>query len=262
MSPPCIFNRSLLRRHRMRAKHMQDGHDFLFRAGGELITEQLEDQTKTFALAVELGYRHGYIPYPEGKIGTFIAADLTPLTAPYPMPFVVADDEWLPFAEASIDLITTNLNLHWVNDLPGTLIQIYRCLKPGGLFLATLFGGETLHELRASLLDYSINQNKGLSPRVSPFADIKDMGGLLQRAGFHNPVADSNTLTVDYNDISQLFYDLKSMGEQNCLTTQSSYLMTPQELKGITETYTRLFKKDDDTIPASFEIISLVGWKA
>ena len=261
MTIPRIFNRRLLQRHRIQAFSTMGAHDFLFRAGGALIVEQLEDCRKPFNQALELGYRQGYIPYPEGMIGSLITTDLCAPSPTPPFPFVVADEEWLPFAEKSVDLITSNLNLHWINDLPGTLIQIYQTLKPGGLFLATLFGGETLHELRASLLDYSIHYNKGLSPRISPFADIKDMGSLLQRAGFHNPVADSNTLTIDYEDIRLLLHDLKSMGEQNCLTTRSPHLMTPREFSGITETYTRLFIKEDNTIPASFEIISLAGWK-
>src|SRR4030095_6212537 len=132
-------------------------------------------------------------------------------------PTLVADEEALPFAPWSFDLVISNLTLHWVNDLPGCLLQIRQILKPDGLFLAAILGGGTLAELRGALMEAELAEAGGASPRISPFADVRDAGGLLQRAGFGLPVVDSDMLTVRYADILALMRDLRGMGETNAV---------------------------------------------
>src|SRR3546814_715697 len=128
-------------------------------------------------------------------------------------PAVVADEEALPFADQSLDLVLSVLSLHWVNDLPGTLLQISRALKPDGLLLAAMIGGDSLRELREALLRAELEVEEGVSPRVSPFADVRDIGALLQRAGFALPVVDVDSLTVTYPSALALMRDLRGMGE-------------------------------------------------
>ena len=130
-------------------------------------------------------------------------------------PVVVADEERLPFRSAGFDLVLSAMALHWVNDLPGTLVQINRILKPDGLFLAAMLGGGTLWQLRQALAAAESEIEGGLSPRVSPFADLRDAAGLLQRAGFALPVADSETIDVEYDNALSLMRDLGAMGESN-----------------------------------------------
>ena len=130
-------------------------------------------------------------------------------------PSVVGDAEFLPFADQKFDLVFSNLDLHWVNDLPGSLVQIARALKSDGLFLGAIFGGDTLHELRDVLMSAELELTSGASPRVSPFAELRDAGGLLQRAGFALPVADADNITVTYDNIFRLMADLRGMGESN-----------------------------------------------
>jgi SAM-dependent methyltransferase len=130
-------------------------------------------------------------------------------------PAVVADEEFLPFAPDSFDLVVSAMDLHWVNDLPGTLIQIGRILKPDGLLLGAMLGGATLWQLRQALAAAESEIEGGLSPRVSPFADLRDAAGLLQRAGFALPVADSETIEVEYESALALMRDLAAMGESN-----------------------------------------------
>jgi len=130
---------------------------------------------------------------------------------------VVADEEFLPFAPESFDLVVSNLALHWANDLPGALLQLRQTLRPDGLFLAALLAEETLFELRDSLLAAEIEIAGGASPRVSPFAGLRDLGGLLQRAGFSLPVVDRDRIVVTYDTVMKLFADLRGMGETNAI---------------------------------------------
>ena len=128
---------------------------------------------------------------------------------------VAGDEELLPFADGSFDLAVSNLSLHWVNDLPGALLQLRRALKPDGLFIGAMLGGDTLFELRRCLMEAELDLTGGVSARISPFAEVRDAGGLLQRAGFSLPVVDSDTLTVTYDSAFKLMADLRGMGETN-----------------------------------------------
>lgn len=171
---------------------------------------------------------------------------------------VVAEEDWLPFADGSFDLVFSPLTLHFANDLPGALIQIRRTLKPGGLFLSALFGEETLKELRTVLSAAEIEAEGGLSPRVIPFTDVKDYGALLQRAGFREPVSDLDRLTVHYSDFNGLVRDLRGMGLTNPMTEQRKGPMSRKTRALAQNLYRDL--AEDDGLPASFQILFGTGW--
>jgi SAM-dependent methyltransferase len=173
---------------------------------------------------------------------------------------LASDEELLPFKEQSLDLVISNLSLHWINDLPGALSQICRALKQDGLFLATMLGGETLKELREALMEAEIEIEGGLSPRLSPFAGIKDAGNLLGRAGFALPVADTETITVSYKDPIKLMSDLRGMGEANANAQRKTTFSRRATMMRAIEIYVEKFTNEEGLIPATFEIIYLTAW--
>jgi len=171
------------------------------------------------------------------------------------------DEEQLPHFEAQFDLIVSNLALHWVNDLPGALIQANRALKPDGLFQAAVLGGETLHELRSCLMDAELEISGGVSPRVSPMVDLRDAAGLMQRAGFALPVVDTDRITVTYEDAFRLMSDLRGMGEANAVLERRKSF-TPRGLfLRAAQIYADRFAGPDGRIPATFEVLYLHGWR-
>ncbi len=166
----------------------------------------------------------------------------------------------LPFADASFDLVTSVLSLHAVNDLPGTLVQIHRALKPDGVFIAALFGGESLRELKLAFAAAEAGLLGGASPRVAPFADVRDLGGLLQRAGFALPVADIERTTVRYREPVQLFADLRTLGETNVLAQRRPNFISRRLLAAVVTEYVRQCGDDQGRVPATFDIVYLIGW--
>src|SRR6476659_6656022 len=197
-----LFDRSLLRRRRARFAGETAEHEFLLSHVAAEIAERIGAILRDFPLALDLGAYHGLlgravVALP--SVGEMIYAESVPALAELcPRPAVVCDEELLPFKEQSLNLIVSGLALHRVNDLPGALIQIRRALKPDGLFIAALLGARALLELRQALLEAEAETEGGASPRVSPFADVRDYGALLQRAGFALPVADAEVLKVTY----------------------------------------------------------------
>lgn len=175
-------------------------------------------------------------------------------------PAVVADEEFFPFAAGSLDLVLSNMTLHTVNDLPGALIQIKRSLRADGLFLAALFGGETLHELRACLMEAEAEIRGGISPRIAPFADKQQAGGLLQRAGYALPVVDSEILTVTYPSLLALMRDLKGMGEGNALAHRDKTYRGKKLFMRAEEIYRDRYCEGDGRLRATFEILFIIGW--
>ncbi len=173
---------------------------------------------------------------------------------------VAADEEALPFADASLDLVVSALALQYVNDLPGTLIQIRRALRPDGLLLAALIGGDTLIELREAFAAAEAEIEDGISPRVAPFADLRDMGALLQRAGFALPVTDVDRLTVLYASPDALMRDLRHMGATNPLAARRRRPLRRATLTRMTDIYRERFAGPDGRIRATFEIVWLSGW--
>ena len=177
-----------------------------------------------------------------------------------PAPRAVATEEALPLKDGSLDLVTSVLSLHLVNDLPGALIQIRRTLRPDGLFLAALLGGDTLIELRQAFMMAETETMGGRLARVFPTADVRDMGGLLQRAGFALPVVDSERLTVTYPTPLALIKELKAMGAANPLVARSRKPMRRDTLAQALETYSTHFSGADGKVRATFEILYLCGW--
>lgn len=173
---------------------------------------------------------------------------------------VVADEERLPLAEASLDLAVSSLALHWTNDVVGALIQVRRALKPDGLFIGAFLGGSTLTELRQVLMAAEAELAPGVGPRVSPFADAPDGAALLQRAGFALPVADVDRITVRYAHPLKLMADLRRMGETNVLIDRPRHRLTRKVLARAFELYAERFSAPDGRIRATFEILTLTGW--
>lgn len=214
-----VFDRRLIARRRARAAARVGEVAPILADCAERLLDRLDDTTRRFDRALEIGGRGVVAPLLAARGVPFIvSADLAPAMAARAggLP-VAADEEFLPFAEGSFDLVVASLSLHQVNDLPGALIQIRRALTPDGLFLASLPGLGTLQPLREALAEAETALRDGLSPRVSPFPDLRDCAGLLQRAGFALPVADAETVTLRYRNPMALFADLRAAGEQNAV---------------------------------------------
>src|SRR5689334_14879163 len=192
--PLLVFDRRAVRLHRARAARAPDAADFLITESAERLADRLDDVTRRFPLALDLGCRDGVLARVlggRGGIATLMQADAALAYVqrlPATQPRLVAEAEALPFRRHSFDLVLSNLDLHWTNDLPGALLQLRHMLKPDGLLLASLFAGGTLAELRQAWLEAELAEEGGASPRVAPFADARDLGHLLQRAGFALPV--------------------------------------------------------------------------
>ena len=260
---PKIFDRRVLRLHHDRAAANLSDHDFLFREVADRLADRLVDINRRFKTAAELGARAGILRDAVStgeKITNLIETVLPPVEAGYGKLTVVADEEFQPFASNSLDLVISNLSLHWTNDLPGALIQIRRALKPDGLFLAAMLGGNTLQELRHTLMEAETAATGGVSPRVSPFADLGDAAGLLQRAGFTLPVADLDTITVTYSDAFALMRDLRGMGETNAVAARTKGFTRRAVLFDTVARYADSYGDADGRVPATFQVLYLAGW--
>ena len=213
-----VFDRAAVRRHRDRAAgSVAAVADVLADTAARLL-DRLDDTTRRFASALDIGGRGVVAPLLRARGIATLACDLSPrMAALAGAPAAAADEEYLPFAPASFDLVVANLSLHWVNDLPGCLIQIRQALRPDGLLLASLPALGTLAELRGALTETEAMLTGGASPRVSPFPDLRDCAALLQRAGFALPVADVEDIAILYADPFRLLYDLRAAGETNAV---------------------------------------------
>ncbi len=261
MSGPAIFDRTLLRARQQRARTLGAETFLIDRVAAEL-GERLSAVLRQFDRAVDLGTPTDALRRvlaASGKVATVIAA--MPHVGPRDASLsVAADEEALPFADGSLDLVVSALALQFVNDLPGTLIQIRRALKPDGLLLAALIGGDSLTELREAFAQAESEVEGGVSPRVAPFADLRALGALLQRAGFALPVVDSDRLTVRYDSVFALMRDLRRMGATNVLTERRRTPLRRMTLQRLAEIYARRFADADGRLRATFEIAWLSGW--
>ncbi|HEY1980817.1 MAG TPA: methyltransferase domain-containing protein [Xanthobacteraceae bacterium] len=258
MPSPIIFDRTLIRSHRRRAAALGEA-TFLLDRVAEDMAERLAAVLRRFDIAVDLGtpgeaVRQALLRL--GSIGTIIAVDVMPQSRPA----VVADEEALPFGDSTLDLVVSALALHQVNDLPGTLVQIRRALKPDGLFVAALLGGETLTELRQSFAVAESEIEGGISPRVAPFADLRDLGALLQRAGFALPVTDVDRVGVRYDSAFELMRDLRRMGVTNALLARRRKPLRRATVVRMAEHYAQRFADADGRVRATFDIVWLSGW--
>jgi hypothetical protein len=255
-----VFNRQHLRQHRMRAAENFCHHRFLYDWCEQEILDRLAIIRRNFPAAALLQDRSspGFQRDLSKQKDVSLLLPLTEL--PTAGSGIVSDSEFIPLAPASMDMIVSILDLHTINDLPGTLLQIRRALKPDGLFIACMAGGETLYELRSVLMEAELQTSGGASPRVFPFADKQQMGALLQRAGFALPVVDSDILRVSYRNLFHLMDDLRGMGESNIIAERRKTFMPRSFFMQADEIYGKRFRNNDGTITASFEIISLIGW--
>lgn len=264
LSQILVFDRAVVRMRRNRAAAHFKNHNVLFMEAATGLLERLDDVTRKFPVVLDLGCHDGSLTQRLAgrKNSLLVAADLSEkMLGSLAAPSVVMDEEFLPFATNSFDCVLSNLSLHWVNDLPGSLIQIKNIMQPDGLFLASLLGGKTLHELRCCLMDAELFVTGGISPRLSPTLDPLTASKLLQRAGFTLPVVDQETFTLTYPDVFALMRDLRGMGETN---THIQRLRLPTRRAIFFETarlYQARFGQPDGRVPATFEIIFLHGWK-
>lgn len=231
------------------------------------MAERLAAIMRDFPVAVDLSARGGAFREAlaageaKDRVGFLVEGDLSHrMLGGRGGPRVVLDEERLPFADASLDLVVSTLGLHWTNDVVGALIQARRALKPDGLFIGAFLGGTTLTELRQSLTAAEAEILGGAGSRVSPFADSRDAAGLLQRAGFAMPVADVDTVSVTYDHPLKLLYDLRQMGETSVLADRHPRKLTRALLDLAFDIYFRRFRTEDGRVPATFEIITLTGW--
>jgi len=262
--PIRIFDRALLARRRRRFAGSATYHDFLLKRVADDLAERLAIVRRSFPLAANIGAHHGVVSRAilgVAGVETIIELDATvELLREAPGLRVVADEEALPFADGSLYLAVSGLSLQLVNDLPGTLLQIRRALRPDGLLLASLLGGGTLKELREAWIAAEAEISGGASPRITPFADVRDMGTLLQRAGFALPVVDSETLTVTYADPLALMQEIKAMGASNMLNARRRTPVTRGLMLRAAEIYAERFAIDGGRVPATFEILNLTAW--
>ena len=259
---PVIFDRALLRERRGRAAALGPATFLLDRAAEDL-ADRLAAVLRRFDLALDLGTPGEAVRAALsrlGSVGTILKSDSIAPGAARADKFILADEEALPFGEASLDLVVSALALQFVNDLPGTLVQVRRALKPDGLFLAALIGGETLTELRQSFAAAESEIEGGASPRVAPFADLRELGALLQRAGFALPVTDVDRLAVRYDFVFGLMRDLRRMGATNALAARRRAPLKRATLLRMAEIYAERFSDHDGRVRATFEIIWLSGW--
>jgi len=217
-----IFDRRAVRLHRTRAAATIPQVADLLEQMADRLLDRLDDTTRRFARALDIGGRGIVAPKLRARGIATVSTDLSPaMAARNGAPALAADEEFLPFADASFDLIVASLSLHWVNDLPGALIQLRRALRPEGMLLASLPALGTLQELRAALTEAEAAIAGGASPRISPFPDLGDCAGLLQRAGFTLPVADAEEIELLYANPLALLHELRAAGEANATHLRS-----------------------------------------
>jgi SAM-dependent methyltransferase len=257
MMVPEVFDRGAVRRHRDRAARTVANVAGVLRDAAERLLDRLDDTTRRFTRALDVGGRGVVAPLLRARGIEVVSCDLSPAMAALNGGLAVAaDEEFLPFAGETFDLVVASLSLHWVNDLPGALIQLRLALRPGGLLLASLPALGTLAELRQALTEAEAALTGGAAPRVSPFVELRDCAALLQRAGFALPVADLDELRLLYADPFALLRDLRAAGEANALRERDRRVppraLFPAALAALPET--------DGRVAATLRLAVMTGW--
>ncbi|MBC7800692.1 MAG: methyltransferase domain-containing protein [Gemmatimonadaceae bacterium] len=257
MAAPEIFDRRAVRLHRDRAAATVGQVADVLRECAERLLDRLNDTKQTFARALDVGGRGVVAPLLRARGIEVVSCDLSArMAAINGGPCLAADEEWLPFAPGSFDLVVASLSLHWVNDLPGTMIQLRQAMAPEGLFLASLPALGTLDGLRTALTAAEAELMGGVSPRVSPFPELRDLAGLLQRAGFALPVADVEEIVLQYSDPFRLLRDLRAAGEANAAALRDRRVpareLFPGALVGCVG--------QDGGMAGSLRLASMTGW--
>lgn len=252
-----IFDRIAVRLHRDRAARQVGSVATLLRELADRLLDRLDDTTRRFSRALDIGGRGVVAPLLRQRGIETVSCDLSPvMAARNPAPIVAADEEFLPFGPTSFDLVVASLSLHWVNDLPGTLIQLRQALCPEGLLLASLPALGTLSELRVALTEAEATLTRGASPRVSPFPDLRDCAALLQRAGYALPVADIEDVRLVYADPLALLRELRAAGETNAVRLRDRRI-PPRELF---PSALAVMPSQADGTPVTLRLAVMTGW--
>jgi NADH dehydrogenase [ubiquinone] 1 alpha subcomplex assembly factor 5 len=252
-----VFDRATVRRHRDRAAASVSSVAPVLVDAAERLLDRLDDITRPFTRALDVGGRGVVAPMLRARGIDTVSCDLSPAMAALAgPPCVAADEEALPFADGSFDLVVASLSLHWVNDLPGALIQLRRALRPDGLLLASLPALGSLGELRAALAGAETALTGGASPRVSPFPDLRDCAALLQRAGFALPVADVEDITLLYGDRLALLRDLRAAGETNAVALRDRRI-PPRDLFAVA---LASLPEQEGRVPVALRLAMMTGW--
>ncbi|XP_071440815.1 arginine-hydroxylase NDUFAF5, mitochondrial [Hetaerina americana] len=266
-----IFDRKAKLMQRERAAMSADVHlyDYIKEEIGFRLADRVKDIKRTFKQAIDLGCGRGHVTkniMPD-SVKELTCAEMSPrwleqvcYNSGMKVNKVVKDEECPDFEDNSFDLVLSNLSLHWVNDLPGTFARIRSCLVSDGVFMASVFGGETLYELRSSLQLADLERKGGVAPHISPFIDVRDLGGLLNRAGFTMLTVDTDEMEIGYPSMFELMWDLKGMGESNAALNRPLHLGRDVSLAAAS-IYKALYGREDGTIPATFQIFYFIGWK-
>ncbi|EDW85889.1 uncharacterized protein Dwil_GK23302 [Drosophila willistoni] len=267
-----IFDRNSKRLQKERAALSADValYDYLKEEIGFRLADRIFDIKREFKAAADIGCNRGYLSRHilaecvEHLTLTDTSATMLEQAKGTPglkMAKIVKDEEDLDFDDNSLDLVISSLSLHWVNDLPGCFAKIKQCLKPDGVFIASLFGGDTLYELRSSLQLAELERKGGISPHISPFTQIRDIGSLLNRAGFTMLTIDTDEMVIGYPTMFELMWDLKGMAENNAAFNRPAHL-SRETMLAASAIYQELYAKANETgVPATFQIIYFVGWK-
>ena len=261
-----IFDRKLLKIHKNRGAKFADAkkYDFLRHEAAIRLNEKIDELADDFENVLVIGAGDAASLFEQNeKIVNLFELNLTPKKNQNLNKYeIIADEELLPFADEKFDLVISVLNLHWVNDLVGCMIQINKSLKPGGIFLGANFGASTLHELRAVATEIALSQTGAAYPSVPPFMDIRDCGSLLARAGFKEPVMESELIEVLYDDIYSLTHDLRGMGETNIMFEAQKHFTHKSKFAAMNELYKKQYANEiKNKITASFEFVLSTCWK-
>ena len=261
---PLLFDRGLLRRRRARFADEIAEREVLIAHVAREIAERVDIMLRPFPRALDLGAYRGLLGRNIAALKSvgevFYAESVYEYAARCPRPAVVCDEDLLPFGNGVFNLVVSGLALHRVNDLPGSLIQIRRTLAPDGLFMAAALGSNALIELRECLLEAEEEIEKGASPRISPFGDVRAYGALLQRAGFALPVADAEDLTVVYPSPRELMREIRALGGGNVLMARSKKPLSRRTLARAEELYRIRYGTPDGKVTATFQFVFMSGW--
>nr|XP_057941996.1 arginine-hydroxylase NDUFAF5, mitochondrial isoform X2 [Doryrhamphus excisus] len=263
-----VFDRTMKKRQKGWAASAKDSrkYDYLREEVGSRVADRVYDVTRTFPVALEVGSGRGHIAQHLNKdvVERLFLTDISDVTlvnrGEMTTHVLMADEEFLPFKENTFDLVLSSLSLHWINDLPGALRQIHHVLKPDGVFIGAMVGGDTLYELRCSLQLAETEREGGFSPHISPYTAVTDLGNLLGQAGFNMLTVDTDEIHVHYPSIMEVMMDLQGMGESNCAWNRRAMLHRDTMLAAAA-VYKEMYGNEDGSIPATFDIFYMIGWK-
>ena len=266
-----VFNRQAKRLQKNRAAFLPntDDYDYLKDEVARRIVDRLSDVSRHFPSVLDLGCGKGHLAkaLTTTHVTSLVQCDHSEemvkrsfINPDIPTKTLVVDEEFLPFDKNTFDAVLSSLSLHWVNDLPGVFQQVKTCLKDDGMFLVGLFGGETLFELRCSLQLAELEVEGGFGPHVSPFTEMTDIGNIASQTGFNLITVDYDEIIVNYPSIHELMDDLRGMGENNASWSRKNVLQH-KTIKVASQIYKEMYGDDDGNIPATFQVLFLIGWK-